>query len=432
MTAQRAPTRTSCRTWAAGAIVLTLAALFVREPSMRDNQPPSDVYSVADFESREPRAEIVLGVVIPGSTREASASRGNFFLPSGISVHAFRDVRSTWTDANAGARHVLLNHDCSERVLRIGVSDPGVIAECGGWNALGDGGAAPVFFVIDTCFDESFGHWFVESAVFLRAWDELIVAHPSIRLVLRRHKKYKSSVLRALNIADDRVLFVDGGSGNTTGAELPVDAKGRNLVFFPPLFYLIHRAVDVDFGDEYLTWLYPRLRTLAGVSGCAAPRDVVILPRGKKENYANNENSHRGGNFSAFEGIARGRGLTVLNSDDVTDFRDQVRALARAKVVVVHYGSAFCVNSMLTRDAVLIVVEEFVGSKGFHTLALNMNFAAWHNTIVPLPGVTPDWAAVGPAIERALAQPDDATRCGDDVPPCYHAPPDFQSCPGVT
>lgn len=360
-----------------------------------------------------------------GATRAANATRGNVRVGAST-LHAFRDVHTTWTNAFTGERFITVSGNESGSV-RVGVTDDAVVARAGGWRAL-DCAAAPdgVFFVIDTSMDNAWFHWWAESAAFLRAWSDLVRAYPGVRLVLRRPRGYKTLVLRALGIGADRVLYADGGDHDgPTGAPLPRGADGRNLVFFPPVWmHNFQDGVDLPFAESHQAWLAEHLRERAGVRGCGrAPRGVLVMPRGSKENLPASERRLDFGPFSRV--AASGRAMwTLLQTDNVTDFLDQVRAIAGAKVIVVSGGSASKVAGMLARDATIFIVGPMAGHQGYMTNAFSINFAAGHNSLRPLGDVV----SAERLVDEALAVPDDAARCGDEVPACYSSAPPASLC----
>ena len=86
-------------------------------------------------------------------------------------------------------------------------------------------------------------------------------------------------------------------------------------------------------------------------------RSVLVLPRGKKENWIGNERTMAELDILC-KWVEDGRypGASTFHSDAVTDVRVQVKALAHARVIFVSYGSAMFFNAALARNATVHVL----------------------------------------------------------------------------
>lgn len=204
-----------------------------------------------------------------------------------------------------------------------------------------------VFFVIDVLFDEAFGHWHAESAIFLRYWSKLFSEYPNLQIVLKADRIYKRLALKAYNIPFERIIF--GGSDS-----LPCN----NLCIFPPLFLLNDMNLDVGTFSELWKLHILYLQEAAGVS-VLVPKTIttLALPRQTRENYKPNDRIIPG-TRELCEKVSRMEGGYVLHTDDVTDLLEQVRIVASSQNIIVVYGSAFLVNGSLAVNSHINVIEK--------------------------------------------------------------------------
>lgn len=78
------------------------------------------------------------------------------------------------------------------------------------WN-FGDNIPPNVYFALDDLYDDAFGHWIFECAVFLDYWTELKSLFPQIRLLLRQKKRYKNLFLPVFGVSPENVVYYSGG-----------------------------------------------------------------------------------------------------------------------------------------------------------------------------------------------------------------------------
>jgi len=121
---------------------------------------------------------------------------------------------------------------------------------------------------------------------------------------------------------------------------------------------LLHNDGDLDtqFMLEWWAAHINRVTAEAERAGPIVPISVLVLPRGKRENYVPNDRAIAG--YDEVCAWAAQRGGATLLADDVTDWRVQIRAILGARVIVTDYGSSSLMNGSLARNATLIVLGQ--------------------------------------------------------------------------
>jgi hypothetical protein len=302
---------------------------------------------------------------IPGASNDLG--KGNFALPSGRRITAIENAVlslsvgtlcslyvTVRTERKIESPIVVANAEIARSTLQ------GVLL-----NRIDNSSYTNVhqFFVIDTIYDSAFIHWVLESAVFLTYWSELKGTLPKLKLVLRQPRKYKSLFLPVFGIAPDDVVYYTGGWPSPGPREelpqFPHSYPEPNLVFIPPGQYLHDTLLNVDLFHQTLSTFVKHIKLYSSITEeplttFSPHRSVLVLPRGRKENYGPNERKIP--ELDILASLVEDsdvHGAEVLRSDEVNDIRHQVQAISRAKVIFVSAGSAayfsmlFAVNSTI-------------------------------------------------------------------------------------
>jgi Glycosyltransferase 61 len=257
-----------------------------------------------------------------------------------------------------------------------------------------------VFLVIDTVSNGALGHWMSESALFLYLWEDLNLMHPGIRLILSQEKNFKHLFLPAFDIPLDRVLFTD-----------KIPSNRSNLVYFPPLFLVNNPWLDLGLGARSYASMMGRIRKYAGLDplcGGAEERAnklrLLLLPRGKKENFKWNDREIRH-EKETIQHYNETPFHVVYYTDDVKDIREQVRLVASADIIVTHEGSAMYLNGAFARNSSLVVLGALGDQhKDVHALRALWAYMEAFNSIARVDSWLNLWDVTA-MIDERLARP---------------------------
>lgn len=301
---------------------------------------------------------------------------GNLVLPSGARVHAFQNAAfSLAVSLHCFLKVVVVQKSAEVRVGGSTVSLRGekevTLAKSNGWWWQEGMAEVPnVFYAIDTLYDTAFFHWILESAVFMNYWQEIKTLFPSSKLVLRRRKTFKTLFFPVFGVDPEDVVYNTGGWSDTIfpdSGEFPPPGPDTfptpNVLLVPPGQYLHDTSLNMELFKQTLEAFVGKalFYSSSGIEHRAASskggRRVLVLPRGRKENNVG-LNDRVVPELDTLAEMIESEGMVgaeVLRTDDVRDIRQQVNAVARAKVIFVAAGSAAYFNILFAANATIYI-----------------------------------------------------------------------------
>lgn len=302
---------------------------------------------------------------------------GNLVLPSGARVHAFQNAAfSLAVSLHCFLKVVVVQKSAEARESGSTVSlqeeQDVSLAKSNGWYWQEGMAQVPsVFYAIDTLYDTAFIHWVLETAVFLSYWQEIKALFPSCKLVLRRRKTFKTLFFPVFGVDPEDVVYNTGGWSDTNfpdSGEFPPPGPDTfptpNVLLVPPGQYLHDTSLNTELFKQTLEAFAGKalLYSSSSIEDRAAKskggRRVLVLPRGRKENNVGLNDRvipelDTLAEMIESEGMA---GAEVLRTDDVQDVRQQVSAVAQAKVIFVAAGSAAYFNMLFAANATIYIL----------------------------------------------------------------------------
>jgi hypothetical protein len=86
--------------------------------------------------------------------------------------------------------------------------------------------------------------------------------------------------------------------------------------------------------------------------------DILFLPRQKKENYVSNNRTHNTKDLE--DVILLMNNCYVLHTDKLTELKDQINFILRAKNIIVTDGSPYLINSLISLNANIICIGDVI------------------------------------------------------------------------
>ena len=145
-----------------------------------------------------------------------------------------------------------------------------------GWNVIIDNLNTEIeqyYFCIDHEHDEAFGHWTLESAIYLILFDKLKQMYPNIKILnYLAVRNYKKSFYKSFNIKDEDVSY-------------SIENK-NNCIIFPR--YTTHHDINLKgVYQNYLEKFYNYLINKSNINN--KDINILYLPRGNIENNKGND-----------------------------------------------------------------------------------------------------------------------------------------------
>ena len=239
----------------------------------------------------------------------------------------------------------------------------------------------PVYFVLDFHIESAYAHWQIECAVFLREWAYIQSAHPDARIVIGSERSYKRVVMALYGISHERIVLL-------------ADVPRKNYCIFAPFNMINNAAADpasmITWWDAHVRYMqcaaglnvrgsiYNRISRhtpLDNELGPIIPISVLVMPRGTKENLRQNDRTYSG--YDELSQWAEANNGRAFHTDNVTDFRVQIRAIAAARIVVLPEGSAYTASGSFAAHSLVIVVGTYLTA----LQSLNPRIVALYNYV---------------------------------------------------
>lgn len=212
------------------------------------------------------------------------------------------------------------------------------------------------YFAIDLLYNEAFGHWVYESAIYLPLFNALKSSYPNIKLLLKTHKTFKLLFTDFLGIPVSDVIY-------------DTDINPANICIFPsPISALNDKSITGTYKnlvDKFATLFanFTHIRINKN-------NDYVVLPRQKKENYNANDRVY---DFSVIYNVLKYNKKTfnVVNTDNITHLTEQINLLRMSNNVILTDGSPFLVNIMFCRDQKVFVIDRITQKQSSEYIKIN-------------------------------------------------------------
>jgi len=212
------------------------------------------------------------------------------------------------------------------------------------------------YFAIDLLFDDAFGHWVYESAIYLPIYNKLKDKYPNIKILLKEKKTYKLFFLNFFNIMERDIVYNN-------------EINSNNVCIFPsPISPLNNNS---NFTDIYKSILYNFCTIFSNYQKCIEPYqyDYVILPRQNKENYKGNDREYN--LESVYESISTiTNKYYIIHTDMITNIYDQISRVRSASNVILTDGSPFLVNNMFCKNQKLFVFDTITTNQSANYIKL--------------------------------------------------------------
>jgi hypothetical protein len=227
-----------------------------------------------------------------------------------------------------------------------------------------------MYFIIDTPFNESFGHWVFESAIYLEIFKKLKRIYPQLILVIGEKKDFKILFLKYFEIND---------------FQYEIDKSFHNICLFPKPISCLNNKEICDQYKFYVNHLFHNFPEEIKI------HDIVLLPRQTKENFKYNDRTY---DLKSIEYEFMVQNKKILNTDAIKHLSEQVKIIKSARIIIVTDGSPFLVNGMFAKNSIIILVGNLsVGqiaeynkmeyiysciSKNNKIIRVNSNFLQYH------------------------------------------------------
>jgi hypothetical protein len=199
-----------------------------------------------------------------------------------------------------------------------------------------------IYLILDTTFDNAFGHWVYDSAIYLQVYKELKELYPNLKLLLKKKRDYKLLFCKYFGVNEKDIIYSEN--------EVP---KNKFCLFPSPITSLFIKE-KIDDREKMLQQYIKCFDKDTEIKN-----KYLLMPRQSKENYTNNNQKY---NFDKIKNDINGS-YDILNTDQITDLQKQVDLLQSSETIILTDGSPLLVNGLFVKGKKIIVVGDIVTIK---------------------------------------------------------------------
>lgn len=193
-----------------------------------------------------------------------------------------------------------------------------------------------VYIILDTFYNDAFGHWVYEGGIYLPIISHIKETYPGAKVVLNKEIKYKNLFVNYFGFTDDDIVY---------------DIAPPNLCFFPiPQICSLNRHERLQ---EY-RYLVTNFMNVFDDIQFEKKYEITIMPR------------HKTGNFYMFDRTIDTMDIEkilstspqnfVFDTSKVLSLIEHMTPIKQSKTIIIPDGSSFLVNAMFAYNSRIIVL----------------------------------------------------------------------------
>jgi len=193
------------------------------------------------------------------------------------------------------------------------------------------------YLILAFPFSNAVFHWIAECCVYFDLYHKLKLQYPLLKIVFLIKKNYHKIICEYFNINDNDIVY---------------SINENNTCIFPLPISMLNDPTICDDYKLYSNILLNKLNNL----NFEKKKDLLILPRQIKDNHHTRINNCS----DILNNIQK---KIILNTDDITDFSEQIKYIKESNTIIVSDGSAFLLNGIIARNSKIIVLGDIVISQ---------------------------------------------------------------------
>jgi len=214
-----------------------------------------------------------------------------------------------------------------------------------------------VFFLFETEYHNSFGHWINENALFL-PYFKYFPKNVFVLVNKNEHRTYKKLFFNLFNIPEDKLYYLD----NTIDQALDYNLiPANNICIICRNLRASTQVKNSIFSNNFTNLInnfYNEIRENHNFDYTKKIKHL-FFPRNKKENYKPNDRHINYTNVSKF---LEGTEWVTYNTEETIDIKDQIQLLLSAENVYLESGSSYLVNGLFCKDSKLYIYGNVTNS----------------------------------------------------------------------
>jgi hypothetical protein len=190
-------------------------------------------------------------------------------------------------------------------------------------------------FIIDNIFNDAFAHFVYQSAIYLPLYNILKKKYNNIKLALKCKKTYKSLFINFFDINNDDIIYY---------------IPNNNICFFPMPSSLNIKHYNENYSNSINNFFNIFNNTILYNT---IEYEYLIMPRQSKENYKYNDCYVSYNNIINKFNNNYNKKYFILNTDNITNLKDQIKIIQSSKNIIITDGSPYLVNGLFCKNKII-------------------------------------------------------------------------------
>lgn len=199
------------------------------------------------------------------------------------------------------------------------------------------------YLILDTTFSDALFHWIAECIVFFPLFTILKNIYPNLKIIFKTPKNYHTIIGKFFHIMEEDISYSIG--------------TYNNICFFPNPITALN--MDNSISDEYIMYANKMIEYFNTEKTIEKTIETLILPRQINSNSNSNQQSGQR-NSNCIDIINNIENIEILDTDKITDFKEQIKKIKKAKTIIVTDGSPYLLNGLFAYNSKIIVLGDMV------------------------------------------------------------------------
>lgn len=197
------------------------------------------------------------------------------------------------------------------------------------------------YYIIDCPGSDAFGHWILETFIFIELLIELNKNIDNIKILTSNTRKYVKSFLNFFNIKNEVVYTIE---------------NYNNICYFPKIYSINETNIIEDtYYNYHLNYYINYIKN--NIIDLNYHNKVVLLPRNSIDNYVSNDRKIN--NIDNIKELVINNGGTVIDTYNLNNIFYQFSILNNSDNIILDYGSSLFVNAMFLNNKNIYVFDDY-------------------------------------------------------------------------
>lgn len=244
-----------------------------------------------------------------------------------------------------------------------------------------------IFYLFETEAHTAFGHWIYESAVFLPFFEKVNEIFMGLKILVNENPKrtYKKLFLDMFKIPKDKRTFLNNEPIFDYGVDAYLNIPKNNICIVCKTMASISLNDNTPEKNELLLRLIDNFKNTIYQKHPDLTQhyektiENIFFPRNQFENYHN-----RGADldYTFAKELLQNKSHIKYDTNNTTDFREQIKLLTCSQNLYLDYGSSLFVNGLFCKNSTIYVSSVIEGQLSLKCIQIYHKVIEKNNKII--------------------------------------------------